>query len=67
MQVVRHDDEFVQQIFPFVPVMGQGRDYKIGSLRTPEDGLALRRDRRDEEDAIGVHLGMVALWGYGGL
>jgi len=60
MNMVRHDDEFMQQIFSFVAIMRERVDQKVGGHVAPEDWLAMCSNGGDEEYAIAVHLGMLA-------
>ncbi len=63
MHMIRHDDEFVQQIFPFVAIMGERLEKEVSGCLAAEDGQMSRSYRGDEEDAVGVHLAMVTLVG----
>jgi len=60
MQVVGHDDEFMQQIFSRIPIMRKRFDQKVGSRVAPEDWLTLGGNGGDEEQAIEIHLRMLA-------
>lgn len=64
MDVIRHDDEFMQQIFSLVAIGREGFDQEIGSRFAPENRLAVRRDRGDEESAVGVQFEMVIRKGW---
>jgi len=59
MDVIRHDHEFVQKIFPLVAIVRQHFEQKIRRRLAPEDWLTLRGDRGDEENSLAVHLPML--------
>jgi len=59
MDVIGHDDEFVQQIFPLVAIVSEGINQKVGGCFAPENRLAVCGDGGDEEGAVGVHFEMV--------
>ena len=54
MNVVKHDDEFVEKIFLGVAIMEEGFDEEIGGWRMTEERTTIRGDGRDEESAV-VH------------
>jgi len=60
VQVIAHDNEFMQQIFSFVAIMRERVDQKVGVLSAPEDWPTLSGNGGDEEYAIGIHSGMLA-------
>jgi len=60
MNVVRHDDEFVQEKSTYVAIVHEGFDQKIGRAPPPKDWKTLSGDSGDEEDALGVHLAILA-------
>jgi hypothetical protein len=39
VHVIRHDDEFMQKIFPFISIVSQGIDQKTGDGVAPENWL----------------------------
>ena len=59
VHVIRHDDEFMQKIFPFISIVSQGIDQKTGDGVAPENWLAMSRNRSDKEYPVGVHFEMV--------
>ncbi len=63
MHVIRHDDEFMQKIFPFIAIVSVGIDQKSGHRVAPENGLAMSRNSSDKEHPIRVHFEMVVrMW-----
>lgn len=65
MEVVGHDHEFVKEVFSFIAIVRESVDQEIGGCDVAENGLAVRRDGCDEEDAIEVHGAMVCVNGCG--
>src|SRR5208282_2642396 len=60
MDVIGHDDKFVQPIFLLVAIVSESFDQKVGGRLAPEDRLTVSGDGGDEEGAVGVHSEMVA-------
>jgi len=60
MDVVGHDDEFVQKIFSVIAIMLESFYQETRRCLATEDRLAVRGDGGDEEYAVGVHFTMVA-------
>jgi hypothetical protein len=56
--VIGHDHEFVEKEFALIPIMRERFDQEAGRCLAPENGLAMSRNRSDEEDAVGVHFEM---------
>lgn len=63
MNVIRHDDEFVEEEFSFVPVVRKSIDQESAGCLPTKDGLALGSNGRDEEGATGVHFAIVDVMG----
>ena len=59
MNVVGHDHEFVQQIFPFVSVTRKRVNQEIGGCIAAKNWKSSGRDRSDKERAVEVHWAMV--------
>ena len=59
VNVIGHDDKFMQQKFPRVTIVRERVDQEFGRGLPAEDGEALNRDSGDEEDTFGVHLAIV--------
>ena len=59
MDVIGHDDEFVQQIFPRIAIVSERIHQKIGGCFASENRLAVCGDGGSEEGAVGVHFEMV--------
>jgi len=55
MNVIGHDDEFMEEIFSFVAIVSKRVEQKICCRHAPEDWLTLCGDRRDKENAVGIH------------
>jgi len=59
VDVIGHDDEFVQQKFSCIAIVRESFDQEAGRCLPPEDWTALRGDGGDEKDAVGVHSAIV--------
>jgi len=59
MDVVGHNDEFVEQEFSSVAVVREGVKQESSGCFPAKDWTALDGDGGDEEDAVGVHFAMV--------
>jgi hypothetical protein len=58
--MIGHDDEFVKKKLSLIAVMRESLDQKPGDPVAPENGLAISSHGCDKEDAVGVHIEMVA-------
>jgi hypothetical protein len=63
VDVIGHDDEFVEKESVLIPTMREGVDQEMGCCLASEDWAALGGDGRDKEDAVGVHSAMVVPMG----
>ena len=63
VDVIGHDDEFVEKEFSLIAIMRESFDQKTGCCLASEDWAALGGDGRNEEDAVGVHSAMVVPMG----
>ena len=63
VDVIGHDDEFVEKEFSLIAIMGESFDQEMGRCLASEDWAALGGDGRNEEDAVGVHSAMVVPMG----
>ena len=59
MNMIGHDDEFVEQESTCIAIVREGRDQEVGRGFPAEDGSSLGGDGGDEKDAVGVHFAMV--------
>lgn len=59
VEVIGHDDEFVEQEFACVAIVREGFDQEMRGCLASKDGKALDRDGGDEEDAVGFHFTIV--------
>jgi hypothetical protein len=59
VHVIGHDDDFVQEILPFIAIVSEGFDQKTGDRVAPENGLAMSGNSSDKEDPIRFHFEMV--------
>src|SRR5579864_6872236 len=59
VDVVGHDDEFVEEKFLLIAIVREGFDQKSSSRFAAEDWNALEGDGGDKENAVGEHSVMV--------
>jgi len=62
MDMIGHDDEFVEKEFVFVSIMHERFHQEIGCCVPSEDGLTVSGDGGDEEDTVGIHPAMFVGW-----
>ena len=60
VDVVRHDDKFVEKKFFLIAMMGERFDEQVGRPFAAKDWLSLRGDGGHEEDAAGIHFVMMS-------
>jgi len=59
MQVIGHDDEFMQEKFLFFAIVRKRFDQESGCNLAAKNRLPKMSDSRDEEGAFGIHSAMV--------